>query len=350
MEKRTINTKLKHRDDAFKMLALAEATGYPILLEGPPGIGKTNVLLDYARAKFNSDEEAHAKCFIIETDEGTKQSEIRGRVDIEKLVQTPPVYGLEIPLLNAHFVLINEVDKASSAFRNSMLSAMNEKILMEKGKVHRLPWDVWAASCNMIPEDEKGSPFWDRFVLKYKMDRMSKKQTTDVMLDGTTLSDNTVTVTVPTAVELDAMQLNEHKLTKFTEHTYKVLSDRTLLHSRRIINAIRVIYNCDESNAMVRAAALLAGPDVSNALSKDIEPRELIAVREAIEKLKSHTDTAVMERECSNVQKTIKTLLDSKVIDAATYDQLKEQFIASASANKYIVVNMTGASGATAKV
>lgn len=343
MEQRIIKTKLRHRDDAFKMLAIAEATGYPILLEGPPGIGKTNVLLDYARAKFTSDEEAHAKCFIIETDEGTKQSEIRGRVDIQKLVQTPPVYGLEIPLLDAHFVLINEVDKASSAFRNSMLSAMNEKILMEKGKVHNLPWDIWAASCNAIPEDEKNSPFWDRFVLKYKMERMSKKQMTEVMTDGTTLKDNTVTINVPSAMELDAMQLNEHKLNKFVEHTHAVLSDRTLLHTRRIINAIRVVYNCDESNAMVRAALILAGPQVSRTLSQDIEPKELIAVREAIDKLRSHTDQPTMERECSIVQSTIKSLLDRKVIDNATYDQLKEQFIVSVQSNKYIEVSLSKA-------
>lgn len=169
-EVRQIETSLINKEEVFKMLALAEATGLPCLLIGQPGVAKTKTVVDYAKAWLNKDGKMTAKDFaekiyILETDEGTKASEIKGMPDLGKLF-TDNEYSLSTPIADAEIVIINEVDKASSAIRNAMLGVMNEKFLFN-GK-HKIPckWKLFIATCNEIPKEEKGSPFWDRFMLK----------------------------------------------------------------------------------------------------------------------------------------------------------------------------------------
>jgi MoxR-like ATPase len=43
---REIETGLINKEEVFKMLALAEATGLPTLLVGPPGVGMTKTVVD----------------------------------------------------------------------------------------------------------------------------------------------------------------------------------------------------------------------------------------------------------------------------------------------------------------
>ena len=85
---RKIRTKLVGKEEIFKVLALGEVTQLPVLLLGDPGVGKTQSLIDFAAAKYNYDRETvKDKTFIIELDEGTKTSEIKGRVNMKNLLE-----------------------------------------------------------------------------------------------------------------------------------------------------------------------------------------------------------------------------------------------------------------------
>lgn len=82
-EVRAVETSLINKEEAFKMLALAEATGLPCLFVGDPGVAKTKTVIEYAKAWLNRDGKMSAqdfaqKIYILETDEGTKASEIKG--------------------------------------------------------------------------------------------------------------------------------------------------------------------------------------------------------------------------------------------------------------------------------
>ena len=82
-EVRTIETSLINKEEVFKMLALAESTGLPLLLVGDPGVAKTKTIIEYAKAWLNRDGKMSAedfanKIYILETDESTKASEIKG--------------------------------------------------------------------------------------------------------------------------------------------------------------------------------------------------------------------------------------------------------------------------------
>jgi len=62
-EVRQIETSLINKEEVFKMLALAEATGLPCLLIGQPGVAKTKTVVDYAKAWLNKDGKMTAKDF-----------------------------------------------------------------------------------------------------------------------------------------------------------------------------------------------------------------------------------------------------------------------------------------------
>ena len=88
MEQRIIKTKLIGKQEVFNALALGEALQLPVLLLGEPGTGKTQALLDYAASKYNYDRDAvRNNTFVIELDEGTKTSEIKGRVNMKSLLE-----------------------------------------------------------------------------------------------------------------------------------------------------------------------------------------------------------------------------------------------------------------------
>lgn len=84
LDTRKIETSLINKEEVFKMLALAEATSLPLLLVGPPGTGKTKTVIEYSKAwlqKSNNtvtNQDFIDKLYILETDEGTKNSEVKG--------------------------------------------------------------------------------------------------------------------------------------------------------------------------------------------------------------------------------------------------------------------------------
>ena len=84
---RKIKTSLVGKDELFKVIALGESTRMPILFVGVPGVAKTQTLIDYAAAMSGYDKEAARRdTFVLELDEGTKSSEIKGRVNMESLL------------------------------------------------------------------------------------------------------------------------------------------------------------------------------------------------------------------------------------------------------------------------
>jgi len=182
MNTRVIDTNLIKKEEVFRILALAEATGLAMLLIGPPGVAKTASVIDYAKAAGNGTL-ANDELFILETDEGTKSTAVKGNIDLEELTLNQK-YKVISPITKAKFVVINEVDKASASLRNSLLGVMNEKVLFNGKDAVPCDWNVFVATCNKIPEDEIGSPFWDRFMITFEVERVRQSDIMDYYSKG----------------------------------------------------------------------------------------------------------------------------------------------------------------------
>jgi MoxR-like ATPase len=271
MELRKIVTKLIGKDDIFKILALGEALKLPVLLLGEPGTGKTQSLLDYAAAKFNYNKDlVRNNTFVIELDEGTKTSEIKGKVNMKSLLEDKK-YEVDAPIVNAKYVLINEVDKGTSGVRNTLLSIMRERAIFYGSEVKKCQWDVLAGSCNTIPDDELENPFWDRFVLTVKVDRVGVEGVKNIWAQK---GAKNLDVKVPTLDEICAEVIDKGKAFKFLDSIYDAVSDRTATFAPMIAKAIKVIYEVDDNEALMKACELTAPTKLTELATKLESKRE----------------------------------------------------------------------------
>lgn len=294
---RTIVTSLVDKEEVFRVLALAEATGYPVLLVGPPGVGKTNCMIDYAKSELKTKADMD-KVFILETDELTKPSEIKGQIDIQALAIDKRWAKIR-PIANAEFIMINEIDKANSGCRNAMLSIMNEKRIFDGSEVVPLNYKMFVASCNEIPGDEMGSPFWDRFAIRFNVTRTGAENLIRyIMGQGATQE---ITINIPNKEDLANIQLSPDKMNVFVTTVYSELSDRALTRLGSMVKAAMVVYECNEVDGILKVASLIAPAHVDS-LSKKLEDKVVVRLKSIVEQLPRIIDEAVAYKTLSDLQ------------------------------------------------
>ena len=326
-EVRQIETSLINKEEVFKMLALAEATGLPCLLIGQPGVAKTKTVVDYAKAWLNKDGKMTAKDFaekiyILETDEGTKASEIKGMPDLGKLF-TDNEYSLSTPIADAEIVIINEVDKASSAIRNAMLGVMNEKFLFN-GK-HKIPckWKLFVATCNEIPKEEKGSPFWDRFMLKHTVNRVSAGEMVKYYNKGGRDYREKFNIGIPNKTEINEVEIPTAKLEKYLEVGYQHSSDRTLTFVPTLSKAVSYIWDISLDKALVKTAQIMIDQTAGSELQNKLMSPEVKAVMSKVEMLHSYQTNEQLELAIAEIEGLINTYASRGIMDAGQVGEIE---------------------------
>lgn len=326
-EVRQIETSLINKEEVFKMLALAEATGLPCLLIGQPGVAKTKTVVDYAKAWLNRDGKMTAKDFaekiyILETDEGTKASEIKGMPDLGKLF-TDNEYSLSTPIADAEIVIINEVDKASSAIRNAMLGVMNEKFLFN-GK-HKIPckWKLFVATCNEIPKEEKNSPFWDRFMLKHTVNRVSAGEMIKYYNKGGREYREKFTIGIPNKVEINEVEIPVTKLEKYMEVGYNHSSDRTLTFVPTLSKAVSYIWDISVDKALVKTAQIMISQTAGSELQNKLMSPEVKAVMSKVEMLHSYQTNEQLELAIAEIEGLVNTYATRGIMDSGQINEIE---------------------------
>lgn len=318
-EVRHIETSMINKDEVFKMMALAEATGFPLLLVGPPGVGKTKTVIEYAKAWLNKDGKMTAqdfaeKIYILETDEGTKSSEVKGMPDLEKLF-THNQYELNAPISQAEIVVINEVDKASSGIRNAMLGVMNEKFLFN-GK-HKIPckWKLFVATCNEIPKEEIGNPFWDRFMLKLQVNRVSASEIMQYYTKGGRDYRQPLKLNIPSKEEIKKIEIPAKKLEKYLEVGYSQSSDRTLTFVPTMARAISYIWDVSVDKALVKTAQLMISQAAGSELGNKLMSSEVKVVMSKVEMLNSYKNNEQLELAIAEIESLINAYTQRGIMD-----------------------------------
>ncbi len=326
-EVRNIETSLISKEEVFKMLALAESTGLPLLLVGEPGVAKTKTIIEYAKAWLNKDGKMTAqdfanKIYVLETDEGTKASEIKGMPDLGKLF-VENKYELAAPIADAEIVVINEVDKASSAIRNAMLGVMNEKFLFN-GK-HKIPckWKLFVATCNEIPKDEVNSPFWDRFMLKMTVNRVSAGEISKYYQKGARNYREKFSIGIPSQAELDSVEIPVNKLDKYLEVGYTNSSDRTLTFVPKLTKAVSYVWDVSIDKALVKTAQIMISQSAGSELQNKLMSAEVKAVMSKVEMLHSHSNNEALELAVAEIESLINAYTTRGVMDESQVEEIE---------------------------
>jgi hypothetical protein len=282
MIKRTIETNLMKKLETFKVMALGEAINTPILLIGPPGVAKTAAVVDFSKASIGAlgDDDL----FLLETDEGTRSNAIKGNVDLEALTTTNK-YRIDSPVSRAKVVVINEIDKASPSLRNSLLGIMNERVLFNGKEKLDCKWTNFIATCNEIPEDEKNSPFWDRFLITHEVGRLSRTDMMNYYSKGGKSFSQKHKIDIPEETDISSISLNSDKLKKVLDVSHDRLSDRALSFLPTMVKNVMCVWNLNEDRALIKTVELLIDKQTGRSLAKNLVHVKVRAVYDLIDSI-----------------------------------------------------------------
>jgi MoxR-like ATPase len=144
------------------LMVVAAVAQEPLLLVGPPGTAKSDLVLKFKDALGLSD----ADYFEYMLTRFTEPSEIIGAIDIQELREGRYIRRKEGKLPTARIAFLDEIFKSNSAILNILLTIINEKKFYQDGMPEAVPLRILFAATNEIPEQGELAALKDRFALK----------------------------------------------------------------------------------------------------------------------------------------------------------------------------------------
>jgi MoxR-like ATPase len=232
-------------------------------------------------------------------------------------------YELNTPIADADIVIINEVDKASSAIRNAMLGVMNEKFLFN-GK-HKIPckWKLFIATCNEIPKDEQDSPFWDRFMLKMTVNRVSAGEMAKYYEKGARNYREKFAIGIPNKAEIASVEIPVKKLEKYLEVGYTKSSDRTLTFVPGLAKAVSYIWDISIDKALVKTAQIMIDQNAASNLQNKLMSSEVKAIMSKVEMLHSHSTNEQLELAVAEIESLVNAYTTRGVLDEGQVEEIE---------------------------
>ena len=153
------------RDDVIDGTLMALLTGNHMLLVGPPGTAKSQLVSEVC-SKIQG---AHYFQWLLT--KFTAPEELFGAVSLKGLENDEYRRVTSGKLPEAHIVFLDEVFKASSSILNTLLTVMNERIYYNGTEITDIPLISMFGASNELPsEEDELEALYDRFLLRYVVD------------------------------------------------------------------------------------------------------------------------------------------------------------------------------------
>ncbi len=150
------------KQELVDLMVIAAIAQEPLLLVGPPGTAKSDLILKFKDALGVSDEDY----FEYMLTRFTEPSEVVGPIDINQLREGRYIRREQGKLPTARLAFLDEIFKSNSAILNILLTIINEKKFYQDGRPQPVRLRVLFAATNEVPEHGELSALKDRFVLK----------------------------------------------------------------------------------------------------------------------------------------------------------------------------------------
>src|SRR4051812_38020151 len=144
------------------LMCVAAVAQEPLLLVGPPGTAKSDLVIKFKDALKIPDGEY----FEYLLTRFTEPSEVFGPIDIAELRSGRYLRRSNGKLPTARLVFLDEIFKANSAILNSLLTVINERKFYQDGVPQPVRLRILFAATNEIPEHSELGALKDRFCLK----------------------------------------------------------------------------------------------------------------------------------------------------------------------------------------
>src|SRR6516225_8238846 len=150
------------KQELIDLMLVTAVAGEPLLLVGPPGTAKSDLVLKFKDALGVRDDDY----FEYMLTRFTEPSEIIGPIDINLLRDGRYVRREQGKLPTARLAFLDEIFKSNSAILNILLTIINEKKFYQEGVPVPVRLRVLFAATNEIREQAELAALKDRFCLK----------------------------------------------------------------------------------------------------------------------------------------------------------------------------------------
>ncbi len=150
------------KQDVIDLMTVAAVAQEPLLLVGPPGTAKSDLVIKFKDALRIGDGEY----FEYLLTRFTEPSEVFGPIDIAELREGRYLRRDRGKLPTAQLVFLDEIFKANSAILNSLLTVINERKFYQDGQPVPVALKILFAATNELPEASELAALKDRFALK----------------------------------------------------------------------------------------------------------------------------------------------------------------------------------------
>src|SRR6478735_11924043 len=150
------------KQDLIDLMVVAAVAQEPLLIVGPPGTAKSDLVLKFKDALGLADEDY----FEYMLTRFTEPSEIIGPIDINLLREGRYVRREKGKLPTCRLAFLDEIFKSNSAILNILLTIINERKFYQDGVPQPVRLKILFAATNEIPEQAELAALKDRFCLK----------------------------------------------------------------------------------------------------------------------------------------------------------------------------------------
>jgi MoxR-like ATPase len=159
-----LSNRFAERRSVVRVLAAAFVAGEHVLLLGPPGTAKTDLVRATAQAFVGAGE-----FFPVLATKFSTMEDMFGPVDVQAMKAGQYKRIVNGRAWDRKVVLVDEIFKGSSSILNSLLKLMQERSADNGGEVD-CPLEVMVGCSNEYPESDVLAALYDRFAFKCWVD------------------------------------------------------------------------------------------------------------------------------------------------------------------------------------
>lgn len=164
-------------DEPVRALSLAALSGEPLLLVGPPGTAKSQLIRGFCElvglVSTEGERLGQSTYFEYLLTPFTEPGELFGYFDIARLHRGEGLHRIDDGMMqHAKVIFLDEVFNASSAILNSLLTFINERQFHDRGALIRVQMECLFAATNDTPRSPELRAIFDRFLLRSRVENI----------------------------------------------------------------------------------------------------------------------------------------------------------------------------------